>query len=227
MEYDWDRIEHLFKIGIFASLLVLIGGDMLLGWGVSDPSLSGLEKYFSRYRYVSEVRLFWAALLGMIGIFIETLCFFGIHRLMVVKAPKEAHLYRAGLIGMTAFGPFTHVMCCVVIYYHNAIYGIEPSIAVAKTMDFAKFFLLPVAAAYLLFFFLMNITQIRAFAQKKTPYPAWCWIFNMFTGFVDIAVTKLFGNKPWANALGVGWLSVGTLVTFAGLLVFIKKAKSA
>ena len=27
---DWDRIAHLFKIGIFASLLALIGGDICL-----------------------------------------------------------------------------------------------------------------------------------------------------------------------------------------------------
>ena len=43
---DWDRIAHLFKIGIFASLLALIGGDMILGWGTADMSLSGMEQYF-------------------------------------------------------------------------------------------------------------------------------------------------------------------------------------
>ncbi len=32
---DWNRITHLYKIGIFASLLALIGGDMLLGWGTA------------------------------------------------------------------------------------------------------------------------------------------------------------------------------------------------
>ena len=36
---DWARIAHLFKIGIFASLLALIGGDMVLGWGTADMSL--------------------------------------------------------------------------------------------------------------------------------------------------------------------------------------------
>ena len=39
---DWDRIAHLFKIGIFASLLALIGGDMVLGWGTADMSLTGM-----------------------------------------------------------------------------------------------------------------------------------------------------------------------------------------
>ena len=46
---DWARLAHLFKIGIFASLLALIGGDMVLGWGTADMSLAGMEQYFSRY----------------------------------------------------------------------------------------------------------------------------------------------------------------------------------
>ena len=33
---DWSRIRHLLKLGVFASLMVL-AGDMLLGWGVTDP----------------------------------------------------------------------------------------------------------------------------------------------------------------------------------------------
>ncbi len=56
---DWDRIAHMFKIGILASLLALIGGDMLLGWGTADMSLSGMEQYFSRYLTVSDIRIFW------------------------------------------------------------------------------------------------------------------------------------------------------------------------
>ena len=70
---DWERIAHLFKIGIFASLLALIGGDMVLGWGTTDMSLSGMEQYFSRYAKVSDARIFWSGFLGMIGITLETM----------------------------------------------------------------------------------------------------------------------------------------------------------
>ena len=79
---DWDRIVHLFKIGIFASLLALIGGDMILGWGTVDMSLDGMEQYFSRYTDVSDVRIFWSGLLGMIGITLETMSFFGVYRII-------------------------------------------------------------------------------------------------------------------------------------------------
>ena len=44
---DWPRIRHLLKLGILASLVVLTG-DMLLGWGVSDPSVTELPAMFTR-----------------------------------------------------------------------------------------------------------------------------------------------------------------------------------
>ena len=186
---DWDRIAHLFKIGIFASLLALIGGDMILGWGMVDMSLDGMEQYFSRYTDVSDVRIFWSGLLGMIGITLETMSFFGVYRIIASKSESYAHVYRAGLIGMLAFGAFCHVMCCVTIYHHNALYSIDPSRAIEGTIMFAKYFLIPVTVIFFVFFLVMNIVQIMAFAKGHTPYPRWCWIFTMLTGLIGLLVT--------------------------------------
>ncbi len=223
---DWDRIAHLFIIGIFASLLALIGGDMVLGWGTADLSLSGMELYFSRYLAVSEIRIFWSGLLGMIGITLETMCFFGVYRIIASVSESYAHAYRAGLIGMLAFGAFCHVMCCAAIYYHNTLYRIDPGRAIEGTMNFAKYFLIPVSVIFFLFFLMMNIVQIVAFAKGKTPYPKWCWVFTMLTGLIDIAAMRLAGNRPWAYAISTGWLSFGSLVTFTGLLINMPKKRN-
>lgn len=223
---DWDRIAHLFKIGIFASLLALIGGDMILGWGTVDMSLDGMEQYFSRYTDVSDVRIFWSGLLGMIGITLETMSLFGVYRIIASKSESYAHAYRAGLIGMLAFGAFCHVMCCVTIYHHNVLYRIDPSRAIEGTIMFVKYFLIPVTVIFFVFFLVMNIVQIMAFAKGQTPYPRWCWIFTMLTGLIDIATMRLVGNRPWAYALSTGWLSFGSLVTFIGLLVAMPKARN-
>ena len=222
---DWERIAHLFKLGIIASLLALIGGDMLLGWGTADLSLTGMEQYFSRYSAVSDTRIFWAATLGMIGIAIESMCFFGVYRVIAAKSDKYAHAYRAGLIGMLIFGPFCHVMCCATIYYHNAVSRINPDMAIDEAMQFAKLFLLPVTAIFSVFFMIMNIVQIMAFAKGKTPYPRWCAVFTMFMGIIDIVIMKAVGNHALANALSTGWLSIGSLITFSGLLLNMPKEK--
>ena len=79
---------------------------------------------------------------------------------------------------------------------------------------------------FFVFFLVMNIVQIMAFAKGKTPYPNWCWVFTMLTGIIDIAVMRLAGNHPWAYALSTGWLSIGSLVTFTGLLINMPKKRS-
>ncbi len=199
---------------------------MILGWGTMDMSLDGMEQYFSRYTDVSDVRIFWSGLLGMIGITLETMSLFGIYRIIASKSESYAHAYRAGLIGMLAFGAFCHVMCCVTIYHHNVLYRIDPSRAIEGTIMFAKYFLIPVTVIFFVFFLVMNIVQIMAFAKGQTPYPRWCWIFTMLTGLIDIAAMRLVGNHPWAYALSTGWLSFGSLVTFVGLLVTMPKDRN-
>ena len=87
---DWQRIRHLLKIGILASLMVLTG-DMLLGWGVSDPSVTNLPAVFTRYLSVSDGRIIVSALLGLIGIPIECLCWFAIYRMMKPFSEKDDH----------------------------------------------------------------------------------------------------------------------------------------
>ena len=59
---NWDRISHLMKIGLIAGIMVLIG-DMLLGWGVSDPALSGIARKLSAYDTLPDSRIFWPAFL--------------------------------------------------------------------------------------------------------------------------------------------------------------------
>ena len=109
---DWPRIAHLFRIGLFGAVLTFIG-DMLLGWGVEDETLTGLSRMFSAYTDISNLGIFLAAILGLFGIAIEGLCYFGIYRLMAEQAPKYAHRCRAGIFGYMIFGPCGfHVPLC-------------------------------------------------------------------------------------------------------------------
>ena len=80
-QLDWPRIRKLLSIGLFAAILTLIG-DMMIGWGIQDETQSGLIRMFSAYRHAENSTLFAAALLGMFGIFLEGLSYFGIYHLM-------------------------------------------------------------------------------------------------------------------------------------------------
>ena len=42
---DWNRIEKLMRIGIFAACMVL-EGDVLIGYGMHDSSKTGMEWFY-------------------------------------------------------------------------------------------------------------------------------------------------------------------------------------
>lgn len=222
-ELDWARIRKLFMIGLFAGVMVLIG-DMLLGWGVADESLSGMERKLSAYLILSDTRIFWSAMLGFIGIPIEGFCYFGIYRLIAPYSDKYAHLYRTGILGYIAFGGCgVHVPCLSCVFFYKYMTAASPETAIEASVKFGTYFLLPGIAAFFIFYLIHSIAQILAFAKGLTPYPKWCWIFSVPVGMGATTLLKFVGNHAIANALTAGWISIANIWMFAGLLVMMKK----
>jgi len=157
-ELDWPRIAHLMKIGIAAALMVL-AGDMLLGWGMHDAAKAGKEGFLSAYLNLSDGRIFWSALLGLIGIPLEALCCFAVYRLIAPYSACLAHMYRSGILGVLAFGGCgVHVPCLACVFFYKYMMAASP-------------------------------------------------------------------ETPLRNALTAGWISIGNLWMFGGLLATMKKAK--
>lgn len=225
-DLDWGRIRKLFYIGLLAGIMLLIG-DMLFGWGVSDENLSGIAKKLSTYACISDKRIIWSAMLGFIGIPLEGLCYFGIYRLISPYSEKYAHMLRSGIIGYIAFGGCgVHVPCLAVVFYYKQMMRMNPESAVSQTVRFGQLFLLPGIIAFLIFFIVQSVAQITAFAKGLTPYPRWCWIFCLPIGMAVTMVLKLAGNHAIFNALTAGWISIGNIWMFAGLLLMMDKARS-
>ena len=142
-ELDWPRIAHLMKIGIAAALMVLVG-DMLLGWGVHDAAKPGMEGFLSAYLNLSDGRIFWSALLGLIGIPLEALCYFAVYRLIAPYSSRLAHLYRSGILGVLAFGGCgVHVPCLACVFFYKYMMAASPETALDASVRFGLYFLLP------------------------------------------------------------------------------------
>ena len=221
---DWSRVTHLLKIGILAAVMVLTG-DMLLGWGISDPSVTEIPAMFTRYLAVPDGRIFASAILGLIGIPVECLCWFAVYRMIQPYSAKEAHRYRAGIIGCLIFGGCgVHVPCCMAVYLLKHVYAENLSTVSQEMLRWLGWFLLPATIIFVVFFLLAAIVQIRAFSKGHTPLPKWCWVFSVLFGILWIILMRLSGDHALSNALATGWISIGNLWMMGGLLVEIKKA---
>ena len=222
---DWDRIRKLFIIGLIGGCMTFVG-DWLLGYGVYDESLTGLEKKLSQYLVLSDSTLFRSAFLGLIGISLEGLCYFGIYRLIASRSMKHAHVFRSGVFGYMLFAACgVHVPCLSTVFFYNHMKQESPDAAYDLTLRFSLYFLLPAMILFLIFFFIMSAAQITAFAKGMTPYPNWCWIFSMPVGMTATALLKFAGNYSIVNGLTAAWISIGNIWMFGGLLAAMKLAK--
>lgn len=224
-QLDWARIEKLLRIGFFASLIAFTS-DMLLGWGVEDTALTGLERMFSAYTSASDERIFLAAILGLFGIVLEGLSYFGIYRLMASFSPRHAHNYRTGIFGYLMFGACGfHVPVCALTFLIKHLSEKMSEITSVIAMKYACFFILPSFVLFWIFFLILVITQISAFAKGLTPYPKWCWIFSTPVGMAIALFFGIFGNHLFVNAIQCAWISVGNIWMFGGLLIMRKAAQ--
>ena len=42
---DWNKVRLLLKTGVLGAVIILIG-DLFMGWGIKDMSLTGIENRF-------------------------------------------------------------------------------------------------------------------------------------------------------------------------------------
>ena len=225
-QLDWPRIRKLLSIGLFAAILALIG-DMMIGWGIQDETQKGLIRMFSAYRYAGNGTLFAASLLGMFGMFLEGLSYFGIYRLMAEKSPKHAHNFRTGIIGYLVFGPCGfHVPVCMMLFLYWSLTEAGAENVLETVEQFADYFIAPSLMLFWIFFLILEGTQISAFLKGKTPYPKWCFAFSLPVGMLIAKLFNIFGNHAFVNAVDCAWIPIGNIWMFAGLLLMMKKAQT-
>lgn len=224
---NWPRIRKLMLLGILGACMTLVG-DMLLGWGVHDTSKSGMEGFLSAYVNLPDSRIFWSAFLGFLGIPLEALCYFGVYRLIAPYSEKQAHLYRAGILGMLAFaGCGVHVPCLAAVFFYKYMFSVSPDTALAASVRFGLYFLLPGMLAFFVFWLVHQIAHITAFAKGLTPYPKWCWIFAPAAGMALTMLLKFLPQTALRNALTAAWISFGNIWMFLGLLLLSRRAEAA
>ena len=215
-ELDLPRIKKLLTIGLIASVLHF-AGDMILGWGVEDETLEGIMRMLSAYTGTSDGGILAAALLGLFGMTLEGLSYFGIYRMIAPYSPRYAHSYRAGIFGYLIFGACGfHVPTCALVFLTKHA-GAE------LALRYAAYFVLSAFILFWIFFAVLEIAQIKAFAKGQTPCPRWGWVFSLPVGMLIAMLPTALGNLPFVNALSCAWIAFGNLWMFGGLLALLAR----
>ncbi len=222
---NWSKISLLMKIGLIGAFIILIG-DFLIGWGVKDLSLPGIEGQISQYLTISDSRFFWSSILGVIGVPIAAVGHFGIYRLLKPYSKKYAKLYAIGGLGFLVFGGAgVHLSSVAAGFFYKYMATASPETALASSIKYFCYFPLPLCIALMLFWIIIGYAHIRAVAGGFSPYSRWCWVFAMPAGTLLITLISFFGNHAIVNAITVGAFSIGNIWTLGGHLLMLNKAK--
>ena len=222
---DKNRIALLLKIGILGALVILLG-DLLMGWGLRDSSLPGIKGQLSPYLTISEGRMFWASVFGFTGVPIAVIGHYGIYQLLRPYSQKYSRMYGLGILGFLAFGGSgVHVSSVAAAFFYQNMTAADPALALEATVKFALYFLLPLYGILLTGWGIMVYAHIRAVLTGNSPFPRWGWVFSMPLGTILASLIGLFGNHPAVNALMMGAFSLGNVYTLWGHLWMLNRTE--
>ena len=220
-----NRVSLLIKIGLIGAFIIL-AGDLLMGWGVRDVSLSGLEGQVSQYLTISDSRMFWSSFLGLLGVPITCVGHLGVYKLLKPYSQKYAKLYAIGIWGFLTFGGSgVHLSSVESAFFYKHMTAADPNTALGASMKFISYFTLPLYIALLICWIIMAYAHIKAVAKGFSPYPRWCWVFSMPVGTLLFSLISNFGNYAIINAIMLGAFSLGNIWALSGSLLMLGKAK--
>ncbi len=217
---DRPRIRRLLAIGLFASVMTGVG-DFMLGYAENTAGGSVATSVMGGAPNLADWQMIAGGLLGFFGIFLEGLACFAVYRLMADAAPKEAHLYRAGIFGYIWLAPVgCHLNCGILNLAYKYLLQADEMLA-AKAADLLFYgFCQPVYLLLILFWLPMMAIQFRTFARGLTPYPGKAKWFCVPVGAIPaLAMSAAFGpGTAFGAGIGTMFLSFGNAFMFGGLL---------
>ncbi len=224
-DIDWGKVSLLFKLGLIGAL-VNLAGDLLIGWNVRDTSLAGIEGLVAQYLSVSDRRIFWSAILGLVGAPISGFGHLGIYKLIKPYSRKYAGLYGVGGLGLLVLGGSgVHMSSLASAFFYKYMTAAAPETALDSSIKFVCYFSLPLYLAFFVFWLIGTYAHIRAISGAFSPYPTWCWVFSMPVGGLLFSLVGLFGNYAPVNAIALASMTLGNIWTLAGALLMLGRAK--
>lgn len=221
---NYQKTKKLLCLGIFGAFLTLIG-DMLIGYIQFPDGVSMIEGYFAAALAMPVWRPIIGGLIGCLGICLEVPALLTIYPLIKEAMPKSAEFYRISIYVYLALGGgAVHLPCGVFMWLHHTVTekaGQDTGHEIA--MQYLLYFLIPVSAVFMLFFFGANLIQFIAFFRGKTPFPKWYCVFNLLTGQLLFNSVRKIGNYAITNGIGTSNKSLGAIIMFTAFLIGFRK----
>ena len=220
---ELKQFNHLIYIGILGALIILVG-DLIMGWGLKDLRIQGIESQIIQYRDVSDIRMIIASICGFSGVPVAVIGHYAIYKILKAYDVKEAKLYLLGMLGFLAFGGAgVHVSSIELAYFYKYMTLANSSIVLSSTLKYAAYFVLPLYLVLIICWILMVYAHIKVILKANSPFPKIFILSSMIVGTMVASLIGLLGNHEIINALMVGAFSLGNIWTLVAHLLILPK----
>lgn len=224
---DSSKERKLLIIGICASLLTVLGGELPIGWVVNPEAEDEILSMIMGYSTLSLLQLACGVFFGSIGIPLQ---YYGYKAIASVIAKSEckhcAEITKIGAKAIAFDGAVVHVICIALMYIckldcSNTITELPQSV-----VDFALWLVLPFSSIFMIIYTLMAFSIALPILKGKTIFPKWAAVFNPLLPKIFFPIIASFlPNTRIVNALNMADMGIGSLISFIGLLVILDKSQ--
>lgn len=226
MENDeYIRLRKLFLIGIVMALVTIIGGEIPIGWVVNPEAENEISAMILGYASLSVSQLASGVFFGGIGIPLQYYGYKAIAEIINKSDCKKcAKLTDIGAKTIAFGGATVHVICIALMYIcklecTNPLTEIPQSV-----IDFTLWLVLPFSIVFMAIYTIMAFAIALPIIKGKTIFPKWAVVFNpMISKVVITPVAMILPNTKIVNGLNMADMGIGSLITFVGLLILLKK----
>jgi len=139
--------------------------------------------------------------------------------------PRGGRFYMLAMyVYLASGGGAVHLPCGAFMWIYKAVAGAAGQAAGYDiALKYLKYFLLPAAAVFGVFFIGASMVQFIAFIKGRTPFPKWYCGFNLLIGKAVFNSVRRLGSTVLTNGIATSNMSLGAIVMFTALLLGWKK----
>ena len=222
--YQWKK---MIWIGFLASVVTVFLGELPIGWTVYPEADNEIVSMLLGCGNLSLLQLAFGVLFGAVGIGFQAYGFEGVARIVSSGgSAKAGKLIHWGAVATGLLGGIVHILCVALMFVCKMV-DMQNGAAIPQSVwDFTLYLVMPVCVVFMPVYYAMCIAMLLAVGKGKTVFPRWAAVLNPLTATVVLNALPLFApNTPVVNALNMTNMGIGSLLTFGGMLLLLKKQK--
>lgn len=224
------QIKKLLIIGLIASVVTVIGGELPIGW-VEYPAVEGdafgMLGMLIGSGHLSLLQLACGVLFGGVGIPLQ---YYGFEAAAQLAAQggsrRSAKIIHWGALATGFLGGIVHVICVALMFVCRLVCTTEMTAIPQAALDFAIWLVAPISVVFMPIYYAMCIGMFVVILKGKTCLPKWAAVFNPLAATLVVnALPMLLPGSALVNALGMANMGIGSVWMFAGFLLLLRKQK--